>query len=99
MSFALTIVLSILGLCSFGIVIGYLVSVGMAIKKFDCMESTVQEKLLLLEYYMAVVRNFSKEDLIKIGKLSDEDLTYLNTIHLYTERIQTIKKKINNNEE
>lgn len=66
--------LSIPAGCSLGVLIWFFVSTRRALKKFDSLEPTVQKKLLLLEYYMAVVRNFSKEDLIKISSLPDEEI-------------------------
>jgi hypothetical protein len=89
------LVLVILAVCSLGVIIGFLISTGRALKKFDRLDSTVQKKLLLLEYYMAVVRNVSKEDLIRLSTLPDEEISYFNTINGYDERIKTIKEKIN----
>jgi hypothetical protein len=79
--------------CSFGVLLWFFISTGRALKKFDSLDPPIQDKLLLLEYHMAVVRNLSKEDLIKLSALSDEEIKYFNAIHGYDERIQTIRKK------
>jgi hypothetical protein len=59
----MTLAISILALISMGIIIEFFISTRRAFKKFDSLDSAVQEKLLAQEYYMAVVRNVSKEDL------------------------------------
>jgi hypothetical protein len=92
---SLTFVLLIPAVCSLGVLIYFFVSIGRAFKKFNSLDSTVQRKLLFLEYYMAVVRNLSKEELIKLGTLPDEEIKQFNIIHGYDERIQTIRDKIN----
>jgi uncharacterized protein YneF (UPF0154 family) len=84
----------ILVLCSLGVLIGFFVSTEKALKKFERLDSNVLNKLLLLDYYMAVVRNLSKEELIKLSTLSNEEIKYFNTIAGYDERIQTIRGKI-----
>ncbi|MDR1250498.1 MAG: hypothetical protein LBK63_14515 [Treponema sp.] len=85
---------AILTVCSLGAVVGFFISTGRALKKFDCLDSEVQEKLLLLEYYMAAVRNFSKEDLIRLSKLPDKEIRCFNTIHDYDERLRAIREKL-----
>ncbi|GHT94966.1 hypothetical protein FACS1894141_2690 [Spirochaetia bacterium] len=90
----MTVVLSILAVCLLGIIIGFFIPTEMAFIKFETLDSTVQNKLLLLDYYMAVVRNFSKEDLILLSTLPDEAIEQFNTIHGYDKRIQTIREKI-----
>jgi hypothetical protein len=91
-----TVILLIPAVCSLWVLIYFFVSTGKAIKKIDSLDPTVQKKLLLLEYYMAVIRNFSKEDLILLSTLSDEEIKYFNKIHGYNERIQTIREKWDN---
>jgi hypothetical protein len=87
-------VLLIPAVCSLGAIIGFFVSTGKALKKFNYLDSTTQSKLLLLEYYMAAVRKLSKEDLTLLSKLPDEEIECFNMIHDYNERIQTIRNKI-----
>jgi uncharacterized protein YneF (UPF0154 family) len=81
----------ILALCSIGVITGFFISTKRALKKFNRLDSNTQNKLLLLEYYMAAVRNLSEEDLTLFGKLPDEEIKYLNTIYDYEERIQAIR--------
>jgi hypothetical protein len=90
-----TVALLILAVCSLGVLIGFFISTGRALKKFDSLDSTVQNKLLLLEYYMAVVRNLSKEDLIKLGTLPDKEIKHFNAIHDHDERLKTMREKMN----
>jgi hypothetical protein len=85
------IAILILALCSRGVLTGFFISTGKAFKKFDHLDANVQNKLLLLDYYMAVVRNLSKEDLKNLSTLSDENIKYFNTINGYDERIQAVK--------
>jgi hypothetical protein len=88
--------LLILTVCSLGAIAGFFISIGRALKKFNCLDSNTRGKLLLLEYHMAAVRNLSKADLLLFGKLPDEEIQCFNTIYDYTERIQIIREKINN---
>jgi hypothetical protein len=90
----MALILLILVLCSVGVLVWSFVSTGRAVKKFDRLDSKVQEKLLLLEYYMAAVRNLSREDLIRLSELPDTKIQRFNMIHDYGERIQTIREKI-----
>jgi hypothetical protein len=80
--------------CSLGALIGFFISTGRALKKFSGLDAAVQGKLLLLEYYMAAVRNLSSEELALLGKLPDEEIKYFNTIYDYAERIGAIRDKI-----
>jgi hypothetical protein len=89
----MTILLLIPAAVLLGIIIWFFISTVRALKKFDSLDTTVQKKLLLLDYYMAAVRNFSKEDLITLSALSNEELKRLNTIHSYNERIQAMREK------
>jgi hypothetical protein len=86
--------LQILAVCSLGVVIGFFVSTGRAFKKFDRLDAGARGKLLLLEYYMAVVRNLSSKDLALLGKLPDEEIKYFNMIYDYSQRLQAIRNKI-----
>jgi hypothetical protein len=89
-----TIISVLLALCSLGIIVGFFVSTERALKRFNCLDSRVQGKLLLLEYYMAAVRNLPEEDLALLGNLPEEEIQSLNLIHDYSERIQTMREKI-----
>jgi uncharacterized membrane protein len=91
MGFALTAVLTA---CSLGAVVGFFVSTGRAVKKFDRLDLQTQNKLLLLEYYMAAVRNLSEDDLIRLSRLPDEAIRYFNAIGDYDKRLGEIRKQI-----
>jgi hypothetical protein len=91
---AIVFVALLLEACSLGVVAVFFISTMKALKKFNGLDSPVQDKLLLLEYYMAVVRNLSKDDLALFSKLPDEAIQSFNMIQDYGERIQTIRKKI-----
>ena len=88
------LVLLIPALCSFGVLIWFFISTGRVFKKFNTLDARVQKKLLPVEYYMAVVRRVSKEDLLRLSTLPDEEITHLNTINGYAELIKTIREKI-----
>jgi hypothetical protein len=81
-------------LCSVGVLSWFFISTGRAIQKFNCLDSCVRHKLLLLEYYMAAVRNLSKEELALLGTLPNEEIVWLNAVHDYDERMQAIREKI-----
>jgi hypothetical protein len=70
------VILAILGLFSLGIVITFLVSTLRAFGKFDSLDLNVQMKITHIEYYMVLVRNFSKAELNELGKLTDEEIKY-----------------------
>jgi hypothetical protein len=84
----------LLTLCSLGVVVGFFVSTERAFKKFNCLNSRAQGKLLLLEYYMAAVRNLPEEDLALFGNLPEDEIQSFNLVYDYGERIQTIREKI-----
>jgi hypothetical protein len=91
LAFALTAILTV---CSLGAVVGFFVSTGRAVKKFDRLDPKAQDKLLLLEYYMAAVRNLSEDDLIRLSRLPDEAIRYFNAISDYDKRLGEIRKQI-----
>jgi hypothetical protein len=90
----MVIALLILASCSLGVIAGFFIATEKVIKKFDRLDSTARQKLLLLEYYIAVVRNFSREDLIKLSAVADEEIRHFNTIKGCDERMQAIWEKI-----
>jgi uncharacterized membrane protein required for colicin V production len=75
----LRVILVIFGLFSAGIVITFFVSTLRAFRKFKSLNSGVQMKITHSEYYMALVRNFSREELNELGKLTDEEIEYFDT--------------------
>jgi hypothetical protein len=77
-----------------GGIIGFFVSTGRVLRKFDRLEPDVKKKLFVLNPYMAVARNLSKEDLLLLSTLPVKELKRFNKIHDYAERIQTIREKI-----
>jgi hypothetical protein len=89
-------VLFIIGLLALGIVIGFLISTMKNLNRFNRLDINVQEKILLLEYYMAVVHQLSNEELIKLSKFPDEEIKYFNTVHDLNMRIQSIQEKLTN---
>jgi hypothetical protein len=82
--------------CLLGGIIGFFISTGRALRKFNRLDPDARNKLLLVEYYMTVVRNLSKEDLLLLSTLPDEEIKQFNMIHDHAERIQSIRKKISN---
>jgi hypothetical protein len=85
----------VLGIPSVGIIVWFFVSTLKAFRKFDRLEKYVQEKLLLMEYYMVFVRRLSTEELMKVGELPEEEIKAFNEIHDWDERVKTARKKIN----
>jgi hypothetical protein len=81
----------ILGL---GALAWFFVSTGRAVRRFDRLDSSTRRKVLLLEYYMAAVRNLSREELTLLGTLPDEEIAWLNGVRDYYERLRAIRKKI-----
>jgi hypothetical protein len=90
----LFLVLLIPATYSLGVIIVFLISIAGAIKKFNRLDSDTQDKLLLLDYYMAAVRNFSRDDLIRLGRLPDKTLQRFNRIQDYDRRLRIIRRKL-----
>jgi hypothetical protein len=74
------ITLAIFGLFSAGIVIEFFVSTLRAFRKFDSLNLNVQMKMARIEYYMVLIRNFSKEELNELGALTNEEIEYFDAI-------------------
>jgi hypothetical protein len=85
---------TVLAVCSLGAVVGFFVSTKRAVKKFNRLDSKAQSKLLMLEYWMAAVRNLSEDDLIGLSRLPDEEIRCFNTIYDYDERLRAIREKL-----
>jgi hypothetical protein len=66
-----------------------------AFNKFDHLDISAKDKLLLIDYYMVFSRKFTKDELIKFSELPDEEIKKLNKIHDITERIKTAREMIN----
>jgi hypothetical protein len=80
---------------SVGILGWFLITVKKAFTKFNCLDISVKNKLLLINYYMVFIMEFSQDELIKVGGLSDDEIKELNTIRDTTERLKTAREKIN----
>jgi hypothetical protein len=65
-----------------------------AFNKFNYLDISVQNKLLLLDYYMVFAREFTKDELIKLSGLSDKEIKEFNKIHNIGERVKTAKEKV-----
>jgi hypothetical protein len=91
----LEIIISILAVTSGLIyVFGSLIKIRMDLKKFDGLDISVQEKLSVIKYYMVAVRNLGREDLIKLSKLTEEELKEIDRIVDYNERVKAMKERI-----
>jgi hypothetical protein len=91
MTFAAAILLTA---CSLGAVAGFLVSTGRALKKFERLDAAAQGKVLLLDYYMAAVRNLSEGDLERLSRLPDDAIRWFNGIGDYDERLREMRAQI-----
>ena len=91
--FGITLIATIMAL-SIGIITWFFVSIVKALNKFNSLDNSVKNKLLLMEYYMVFVRQFKKDELIKISELPDDEIKYFNEIHDTRERIKTAMEKI-----
>jgi hypothetical protein len=88
------VLIIILLVLSCGISGWFLISTQKAFSKINSLDIFAKNKLLLLEYFMVFARIFTKDELIKISKLSDEEIESFNKIYDVTERIKTAKEKI-----
>jgi hypothetical protein len=86
--------LSFLGICSLGVVIGNFVLTVRAFDKYDSLDIEAQRKLERIDNYMTLVRSFSAEDLNKLGELSQEEISCFNAIRDRAVLIQKIREKI-----
>jgi hypothetical protein len=78
-------------------IIGWLsISTTKAFNKLDSLDISVKNKLSLITYIMVFTRRLTKEELIKIGELPDEDIKKFIEINDIRERIKTAREKINN---
>jgi hypothetical protein len=87
-------VLMLVLLCSVVSISWFFIRTGMAFKKFNRLDKTVQSKLLLLDYYMVAVRNLSNDELIKLSALPGEALEYMNTLHQYDEQVKCMRENL-----
>jgi hypothetical protein len=84
----------ILLILSFGILGWFFISAQKVFSKINSLNILVRNKLLLLDYYMVFARRFTKDELIKMSKLSDEEINSFNKIHDITKKIKTAREKI-----
>ncbi|MDR2482672.1 MAG: hypothetical protein LBD08_03470 [Treponema sp.] len=89
---SIILVLIVLGLCGWNVVWFY-ISTLKAFKRFDGLDKNIKDKLSKIEYYMALVRDLTDEEMAKIGKLSDEEISYINS-KVFREQIETVMEKI-----
>ncbi|MDR1972780.1 MAG: hypothetical protein LBQ46_12770 [Treponema sp.] len=95
---ALKIILSFTGLFLAGVFIKYFVTTIKAYNKFDNLDVTIQlkiAKIARIKNFKNLIRIFSEEELIKCGKLTDEEILYYSTIEDRDMLIQKIREKIN----
>jgi Sec-independent protein translocase protein TatA len=90
----LIVVLLFLGLFSLGVITEFFVSTIKTFKKFDSLNADAQEKIKRIEYYMALVRNFSREELNTLRTLTEKEIEYCNAMRDRDKCIQKIGKKI-----
>ncbi|MDR2730843.1 MAG: hypothetical protein LBB81_08100 [Treponema sp.] len=89
------IVLFVILIALSGGVLGwFFISTRKTFNKINSLDTFVIDKLLLTEYYMVFARRFTKDELIKMSKLSDEEIKSFNKIHDVTEKIKTAREKI-----
>jgi hypothetical protein len=87
-------VLSFLGVCSLGIIIRSFALTLRAFNKYDSLDTGVQTKLVKIDNYMILVRNFSTEELNKLGEMSKEEVSDLNEIRDRALLVQKAREKI-----
>jgi hypothetical protein len=77
-----------------GVIAHIVISTGRAFKKLNRLDIPARNNLVLIEYYMAAVRNFSNEELLKLSKLSEDERNIINVLDDYEKKLQTMREII-----
>ncbi|MDR1411332.1 MAG: hypothetical protein LBI91_03915 [Spirochaetaceae bacterium] len=87
----ITVSITVLMVISLKNIVWFFVTIKRSFDKFNSLDARARNKILLLDYYMVFARNFSKNDLVSLGLLNDEEIKKINGIPEYGERIQAAR--------
>jgi hypothetical protein len=77
-----------------GIVVCFLIGTFKNFKKITKLDGAGQQKIWLLDSYMAVVRKLTADELLQLSKMPDEDLLQCNAATTMNERLKLIRAAI-----
>jgi hypothetical protein len=77
-----------------GVLAHIVITTGMAFKKFNRLDTTARNNLALIDYYMAAVRHFSNEELLKLSKLSEDERNAINLLDDYEKKLRAMRESI-----
>jgi hypothetical protein len=89
------ILIVLLTVLSAGISGWVLITTQKTFNKFNQFDISSKNKLLLMDYYMVFAREFTKDKLIRLSELPDEEIKKINKIHDIRERVKTAREKTN----
>jgi hypothetical protein len=77
-----------------GVLAHIVITTGRAFKKFSRLDAPTRNNLALIDYYMAAVRNFSNEELLKLSKLSEDERNVINLLDDYEKKLWAMRESI-----
>jgi hypothetical protein len=77
-----------------GIVIGFFIGTFTNFRKINKLDKACQQKIWLLDSYMAVVKKLTAEELLQLSKMPDELILQFNVPQNMRERITIIRAAI-----
>jgi hypothetical protein len=81
-------------LLGLGVIAYFVITSLIAFKKFDRLDAEARARLFLLDYYMAAVRRFTPVELHKLSKLTDEEITAINLLDDYDQKLQAMRESV-----
>jgi hypothetical protein len=87
-----TVTIAIFIVSGFGCTTFLLCRIQGGIRKFNCLDKKARDKLLLLDYYMVIVNQLSKPELVALSAWPVKELERLNSIYDNAARLRVIKK-------
>jgi predicted RNA-binding protein with PUA domain len=77
-----------------GVLAYIVITTGIAFKKFNRLDMPARNRLVLIEYYMAAVRNFTNEELLKLSKLSEDKINVINKLDDYEKKLEAMRESV-----
>jgi hypothetical protein len=78
----------------FGVLAYIVITSRKAFKKFSRLDTAARNRLVLIDYYMAAVRRFSNEELLKLSKLSEDAINAINLLDDHEKKLRAMRESI-----